>query len=627
MSSARTEAILAFAGYVLDARRRLLIGADGAPVELSSRAFDTLYYLALHPHEVIDKPRLMKAVWPNSVVEENNLNQQISTLRKVFGETVGEHRFIVTVSGRGYKFVQDVRCVEAPAAVGAGHADRKPSIAGRLERAPARTSWPTAAVGALVLLVGACAYFTQREWQHPAPSQAPSIAVLPFADVSPGHDQEYFADGLSEEVLNALGRLNGLRVIGRTSSFSFKGRNEDVRHVAAVLGVQHVLEGSVRREGDRLRITAQLVDARNGSQLWAETYDETLGDVFAIQKQIADSVASTLQVTLGPARRAALAGGTTNVEAYQAYLAARAVMNNEGSGRSRDSLELLERAVKLDPDFAQAWAALAEGYTFAADFTPGMALSLTPAEIQHRISKAALRALELAPDSPQSLRSAGMVSMQSRDWAEAGRRLRRAAELAGPYDYDTNLLYAMFLMNVGRPTDALPYEERAMRAEPLLMRPVTFMAALHEMRGELDKAEALMEASQNLQGSNQMRKQALLMIRLSHHDRRYVANHVTLADMRESYDEAVRTGIRGQLIPVALFSSVLGDQSLALDALRARGPTQSVFPIWRAALSDVRRQPGFEQLVKDLGLVDYWRASGEWGEFCRDAGDGAVACR
>jgi DNA-binding winged helix-turn-helix (wHTH) protein len=137
MSTAQAEAILAFAGYVLDARRRLLIGPDGAPVELSSRAFDTLLYLALHQHEVIDKPRLMKAVWPNRVVEENNLNQQISTLRKVFGETAGEHRFIVTVSGRGYKFVQDVERVEALAVAGAVQADKKPSIAGRLERAPA----------------------------------------------------------------------------------------------------------------------------------------------------------------------------------------------------------------------------------------------------------------------------------------------------------------------------------------------------------------------------------------------------------------------------------------------------------------------------------------------------------
>ena len=630
----QSEVTLAFAGYRLDTGKRLLIGPDGAPVNLSSRAFDTLHYLVRHPHELIDKQQLMKAVWPHSVVEENNLNQQISALRKMFGGTAGD--FIVTVSGRGYKFVQDVQEVEAASSA------LLPTATAPTAQARWRTSWPTAALGALVLLVGACAFLAQRGWGPAAASRAPSIAVLPFADVSASHDQAYFADGLSEEILNALGRSSGLRVIGRTSSFSFKGKNDDVRHVAATLGVQNILEGSVRREGNRLRITAQLVDATSGSQLWAETYDRTLGDVFAIQKQIADSVASTLQVTFRPARVAALAGGTRNVEAYEAYLAARAVTNNEGSNRSREAIDLLERAVRLDPDFAMAWAALAENYTYAADFPRVMALPFTPVELQQRISSAALRAIELAPDSPQSLRSAGMVSMQNRDWAEAGRRLHRAAGLAGPYDYDTNLIYALFLMNVGRPSEAIPYTERAMRAEPLLMRPVTFMAALYEMRGEIDKAAALIEASRDLKGSEQMRKQARLMIRLGRHDHndlRYVTDEdgnpclrlddtqVGLAEMQNTYADAMKTGVHAQLIPVALFASFMGDQSLALNALRAMVPTQNLFPIWRPALSEMRRVAGFNALVQELGLVDYWRASGEWSEFCREDGRGGVVCR
>jgi TolB-like protein/DNA-binding winged helix-turn-helix (wHTH) protein len=264
-------------------RKRVLIGPDGMPVNISSRAFDTLHYLASHPHELIDKHRLMKAVWPNSVVEENNLNQQISTLRKVLGEAAGDHRyagsrFIVTVSGRGYRFVQDVQRVgslpvaaeglrESPAqAAGNGSADDSParSVPDAAARRGWRSSWPGAMVAAVVVLMVGAAYvlLAGPEWGRTVPMEAPSIAVLPFADVSPNHDQGYFADGLSEELLNALGRLNGLRVIGRTSSFSFKGRNEDVRQVAATLGVQHVLEGSVRRDGDRLRITTQLVMPR-----------------------------------------------------------------------------------------------------------------------------------------------------------------------------------------------------------------------------------------------------------------------------------------------------------------------------------------------------------------------------
>jgi TolB-like protein/Tfp pilus assembly protein PilF len=581
----------------------------------------------------------MKAVWPNTVVEENNLNQQISTLRKLFAEAAGEHRFIVTVPGQGYRFVQDVqRLASLPFT-----ADRLPENSEPITRRGRFASRPVVvAAAALILMISASMYWVLARTSSPSMvAEPPSIVVLPFADVSPDHDQGYFADGLSEELLNALGKLNDLRVVGRTSSFAFKGKNEDVRQVAATLGVQHVLEGSVRRNGDRLRIAAQLVDATNGSQLWAQTYDRKLGDVFAIQKQIADSVADTLQLRLRPGRRDATAGGTRDVVAYDAYLSALAVTNDGGSARAKDAIALLEHAVQLDPNFARAWAALAEAYTFAVDFPLSDALSLAPLDLQQRISRAALRAFELAPDAPETLRSAGMVSMRNRDWAEAERRLHKAVELAGPYDYDANFHYAWFLINVGRTTEAIPYEERAMHAEPLLMRPVAFRAALYEMRGEADKAEALLTASTDLRGHPGMRKEALVMTYLARHDRSGL-RHVlaengspcpllddpaeALDELRQSYDDAKAHGARVRLIPVAHFAAFLGDRDLSLDALRSLGPTQNVHAIWRPALSEVRKLPGFENLVRELGLVDYWRASGDWGEFCRESEDGGLTC-
>lgn len=654
MSAVSTKPILTFAGYCLDAQKRLLRAPDGAPVNLSSRAFETLLYLASHPHELVSKRRLMQAVWPNSAVEDNNLNQQISTLRKVLGETAGEHRFIITVTGRGYRFVQDVQRLESLPLVADG--PRPSPQVGEDAGGPPRGAVPNAgrragrkwlrppalaaAVVVVLLLGGAYALMAQRPSTR-TEAEGPSIAVLPFADLSPEHDQTDFADGLSEELLTALGQLNGLRVIGRTSSFSFKGKNEDVRRVASTLGVRHMLEGSVRRDGDRLRVTAELVDGTNGSQQWVQTYDRTLGDVFAIQKDIAESVAATLRLALRPERVAATVGGTRNVEAYEAYIAARAVTNNGGSTRARDAIGLLERAVRLDPNFALAWAALAQAYTSAVDFPLSSALSLTPAELEQRISKAALRAFELAPDAPATLLAAGTVSMRNRDWAEAERRLSRAVELAGPYDYDANFLYALFLMDVGRATEAIPYEQRAMRAEPLLMRPVAFLAALDEMRGDLDKAEALLRASKDRMGQQTMRRQGLTMIHLARHDVSWLRSSLTengqpcdwlddpargLTDLRARYVAAERSGSSGQLMPVALFASLLGDQRLSLDALRAMGPTPNLITLWRPALSEVRRQPGFETLVRDLGLVDYWRASGDWGDFCRDNGSGSFVC-
>jgi TolB-like protein/DNA-binding winged helix-turn-helix (wHTH) protein/Tfp pilus assembly protein PilF len=647
------EPILAFAGYVLDTRRRLLIGPDGASIDISSRAFDTLHYLASHPHELIEKHRLMKAVWRSSVVEENNLTQQISTLRKLLGEAAGEHRFIVTVARQGYRFVQDVQQLtslpvpEAPPASSTNPSAMDPLGRGA-ERAGSR-AWRArrtvaAAAAAVVLMFGA-AYLllVGGGSERTAAPDTPSIAVLPFADVSPDAGQAYFSDGLSEELLNALGKLPGLRVIGRTSSFSFKGKNQDVREIAATLGVRHVLEGSVRRDGDRLRVTAQLVDATSGSQLWAETYDRGVGDVFTIPRQVADSVADTLKIAVAPAQVAGTAGGTRNIEAYEAYLAARAVTNNGGSTEAQAAVDLLERAVELDPDFALAWAALAEAYTFAVDLPPSSISPLAAVELQQRIARAALRAFELAPDAPQTLRSAGMVSMQNRDWAEADRRLRKAVELAGPYDYDANFLYAWFLMNVGRVRDAIPYEERAVRAEPLLLRPVTFLAALYEMRGELDRAEALMLSSTHLEGNEALRTQALVMIYLARRDnsalRRLLADtdgrvsylddpQLALEELRQRYADATSRGAYGELIPVAIFASFLGDHALSLDALRVYGPTtQNLQGIWRPILSDVRRRPGFDELVQELGLVDYWRSGGDWGEFCEEPGSGGLICR
>ena len=658
--STETEPVLGFAGYVLDAHQRLLTGPDGQPVNISSRAFDTLLYLAQHPHELVDKQRLMKAVWPTSVVEENNLNQQISALRRMFGEAPSDHRFIVTVMGRGFRFVQDVRPV-ASLPPSAPHSVVPPSrVAPAAERGDSDESVPRSVpvarsrrwlefrpvvAAALVLLLMAGAAFVLLVGREPQRAAATpgtqSIAVLPFADMSPDEDQAYFVDGLSEELLNALGKLEGLRVIGRTSSFSFRGRNDDARTVGAALGVRHVLEGSVRRDGDRLRITARLVDAGDGAQLWADTYDRTLGDVFAIQKEIAGSVATTLELALRPAR-AFRAGATQNIEAYDVYLAARAVMNTGGTPRARDAIALLERAVEVDPDFALAWASLAEAYTYAADFPGASALPLTALEVQQRVSRAALRAFELAPDAPETLRAAGMVSMQNRDWIEAERRLRRAVALAGPYDYDANFHYAWFLTNVGRASEAIVYEERAMRAEPLLMRPVTFLAAIYEMRGDLDEAEALLASSARLTGHEQMRREALFMISLARQDRdglrrllleRGDPPHsllddppLALEELRQRYTDAAARGARSPFLPVAIFASFLGDEELALDALHELGPTQNVHVLWRRTLREVRNSPGFADLVQDLGLADYWRASGDWGEFCRETTGGEFVC-
>jgi TolB-like protein len=202
-----------------------------------------------------------------------------------------------------------------------------------------------------------------------------SIAVLPFVNMSSDPEQEYFSDGLSEELLNQLAQVPDLRVIGRTSSFAFKGKNEDLRHIGEVLGVNHLLEGSVRKSGKRIKITAQLINTADGSHVWSETYERSLDDIFAIQEEIAKTVAQELQVRMGAPR----GGGTKNVAAYDEFLAGRALLNSNDTASMRAAAPHLERAVSLDPDYVQAWLWLVDAYIRA---TPNDPRALPPYERQ-----------------------------------------------------------------------------------------------------------------------------------------------------------------------------------------------------------------------------------------------------
>ena len=529
-SPALSGAVLGFAGYTLDTRSRRLSAPDGTPVKIASRAFETLEHLARHPHQLVEKRRLLEVVWPNAAVEENNLTQQIRALRKILGDG-----FIVTDPRRGYRFVHDVHRLDA----------------------------------------------------------------LPAGDDP--HGPQHVPAGVESAARGNDSSLTTASLPIPTTS-SYPTRRSIWRDALISLSALAILASSL------LYLSSQRAGVAT---------EHTYGAPKAV--------------------------GTRNAEALQAYLAARALISRVGSTQSRDAITLLERSVQLDPNFALAWAALAEAYTYAADFPRSLALPLTQLEIQNRIARAALRALELAPDTPEALRSAGWVSMRNRDWSEAERRLYRAVQLAGPTDYDTNLHYGWFLMNVGRAHDAVLYIERAMRAEPLLLRPVTFRAALFEMQGQLEQAQSLLIASSTLQGSPSLLTQGLVMIGLARHDRPGLRRLLTedggrcatlddpqsaLTDLRRNYADIRARGMQAQLLPVADFAAYLGDPSLSLEALRtaSRG-SQNLHALWRPALTDVRRLPEFKQLVQDLGLVDYWRATGRWGDFCRITSSGELTCR
>ena len=317
-----------------------------------------------------------------------------------------------------------------------------------------------------------------------------SIAVLPFADMSPNSDQEYFSDGLSEEILNLLAQIRDLKVIGRTSSFAFKGRNEDLRTIGSTLGVAYLLEGSVRKAGDDLRITAQLIQADDGSHLWSQSYDRRLENVFAIQTEIAGSIAEALRVSLaGPEQAAPVAQAAASLPAYDLYLQARRLIQ----GRTRNGLgaarELLDEALALDPDYAPALAAAAQvllllnnevwrGY---GDIPMDEAVALAQPLLD--------RALALDPDLAEAHAVQGLLFLYVRDHARAEPALARALAL-NPGQSDVLHWQAELLGGAGRWRERLAAQRRLAELDPLHVANLGSMSWALLDRGELAEAQA-----------------------------------------------------------------------------------------------------------------------------------------
>jgi TolB-like protein len=299
---------------------------------------------------------------------------------------------------------------------------------------------------------------------EPEPVSDPSIAVLPFVNMSSDPEQEFFSDGLSEELLNQLAQIPQLRVIARTSSFSFKGKEMDVASIAKVLDVGHILEGSVRKSGDTLRITAQLIRASDSSHLWSKTYDRQLTDVFAIQDEISNEVVSALKLTLLPNQTLPATQRTRSVEAYEHYLRGHAALQRGALRPASQAAADLQRALDIDPNYANAWADLSFAQTSQAE----LAGSLAERNALLRLSEASAdRAIELAPDLDEGygVRS-GYRFYSERDWTGARADFERALELS-PNRADWLIAKAYFESMKGRASESIALARKATELDPL----------------------------------------------------------------------------------------------------------------------------------------------------------------
>ncbi len=328
---------------------------------------------------------------------------------------------------------------------------------------------------------------------------AKSIAVLPFTDLSPERDQEYFADGMSEEILNALAQVRDLKVAGRTSSFYFKGKNQDLRAVGQALGVSNVLEGSVRKQGDQVRITAQLIQASNGFHLWSQSYDGDMSDVFELQERIARAITDELKVILSGDQQQRLAKqGTDSVVAHQQYLRGRYFWNRRGYQNLRTAEQAFQAALAADPDYVDAWASLAQTYALIFEYSINDPDSPGRADTSVQALEAAEHALRLDPNSSAALSARAVVRGQYHfDWAAAEADFR-AAIASNPRDSTALHWYGEMLMLQRRWEESGAQLDAAIGIDPLA--PILYVAKAHSLalRGELEAALPIYEEALRL---------------------------------------------------------------------------------------------------------------------------------
>jgi TolB-like protein/Tfp pilus assembly protein PilF len=352
-----------------------------------------------------------------------------------------------------------------------------------------------AGAAAALLVVGIAIAWAMHNRPTPAVSPAPSVAVLPFTDISPEKDQEYFCDGMTEELISALSRVDGLRVAARTSSFQFKGQAQDVRAVGARLNVGHVLEGSVRKAGDRLRISAQLIKTADGYHVWSETFDRDLKDVFAVQEQIAAAIVDNLKLKLAVQPRGLPRTG--NLESYNLYLQGRFFQSKFTPEGEHRAIELFEQSIQRDPSFASAYAGLADTYQILGFW--GM---LRPLDAGPKALVAANKALELDATLCDPHVSLGAFQALYRwNFAESEREFRRAIELNPGKPYAHTYYGLLCLTPLGRLDEALQEARRARELDPLSRETSSTVGLIHYYRREYDQAIAALRQTLELDPS------------------------------------------------------------------------------------------------------------------------------
>jgi adenylate cyclase len=502
--------LLQFEGYTLDLTRGCL-RAGNRMVELRPKSFGVLAYLVENAGRLVSKDEIMAAVWPDVIASDESLAKCVSEVRAALGDS--DQRLVRTVPRRGY-------LLDVPVSPGNGALGAAPLAAASSGKAPAEAAAslrpaaaarsrlvPLAAAALLALLAGSAAVFAWRGAYAPSPPDRASIAVLPFANAGGDTNQEYFSDGLTEDLIAGLGRFSSLFVIGRISVFAYKGRHVSAEQVGRELGVRYLLEGSVRHDGERLRITSELIDAATGAQLWAESYDRAATRIFAVQDEVTRKIVATLVAHVDRSELArVLRKRAASFTAYDDYLRGKALLtmrhgDNRGEMVAR-ARQFFSEALAADPRYAPALQGLA--YTYAAAFLEPMRDGMFGGELRQQATLD--RALSLAQQAVEVdpyLAEAHATLAWTLHWQY--RRGDALAEFERALALNPNLSdgrLAHMLAHDGRASEAVAYMQRVMRQDPF-PPPIylSYLGNAYYLTGQYDDAvEALQNGAARLPG-------------------------------------------------------------------------------------------------------------------------------
>jgi TolB-like protein/DNA-binding winged helix-turn-helix (wHTH) protein/Tfp pilus assembly protein PilF len=450
----------------------------GVRIRVQQQPLKLLELLLERPGEVVNREELRNRVWPNESFGDFDqaVNIAIAKLRNALGDSAENPRYIETLPKRGYRFIAEVSVVEAgvdakmPESATAELPVATPEYqlpGAGLPAAPERRPWPARGVIAalaVVLVLGALALWLFRSRSH-APTGIRSLVVLPLDNLSGEASQEYFADGMTDELITDLAQISALRVISRTSAMVYKGARKPLPQIARELNVDAVVEGTVLRSGDQVRITAQLIQASDDKHLWAESYEGNVRDTLALQNRVAQSIAEQIRINLNPQEKAALKNvKVVNPEAYESDLKGRYFWNKRTASALKVALAYFNQAIEEDPKYAQAYSGLADTYALLGDWQYAV---MTPKEALPKAKAAAMKALEL-DDSLSEAHNSLAFCLEGFDWdfESAGKEYRRAIELNPGYA-TAHHWYSWHLSLVGRNSEAIAEMRKAENLDPL----------------------------------------------------------------------------------------------------------------------------------------------------------------